>query len=111
MRTWPARSSPTSSPARRPPRSLGVSTQRVHQLSAEHPRLPEPCYRLAAASLWLRPAIIAFGERWERKPGRPRKTPDIVPPADVVVEAKGTEHSPAEPAREDEAADRDRRAG
>lgn len=52
---------------------LGVSVQRVHQLAAEHPDFPPAAYRLRSASLWLRQAIAAFGERWDRKPGRPRK--------------------------------------
>ena len=79
---------------------LGVSTQRVHQLAAEHPRFPEPKYRIAAASLWLRPAIVAFGERWERKPGRPRKTPDMAYSRGVVVEVTGPEHGADEPTEE-----------
>ena len=52
---------------------LSVSVQRLHQLAAEHPDFPAPAYKLRAASLWLRPAITAFGDRWDRKPGRPRK--------------------------------------
>lgn len=32
-----------------------------------------PGYELRTGKLWLREAIEAFGQRWERKPGRPRK--------------------------------------
>jgi hypothetical protein len=52
---------------------LGVSVQRVHQLAVEHADFPAPAYKLRAASLWLRPAIVNFGERWDRRRGRPRK--------------------------------------
>jgi len=53
---------------------LGVSRQRLHQLAQEHAGFPEPLYRLRVGSLWVRSGIEAFGRRWERKPGRPRKT-------------------------------------
>ncbi|MGO9083108.1 MAG: hypothetical protein ACLQDY_29460 [Streptosporangiaceae bacterium] len=52
---------------------LGVSPQRVHELAAGHAGFPRPVYELRAGRLWLRRAIEVFGERWERKPGRPRK--------------------------------------
>ena len=52
---------------------LGVSKQRVHRLAATHKGFPRPLYQLAAGSLWTRPAIEAFKESWDRKPGRPRK--------------------------------------
>jgi hypothetical protein len=52
---------------------LGVSAQRLHELAAGNARFPAPVYKLRAGKLWLRSAIVAFGERWERKPGRPRK--------------------------------------
>lgn len=52
---------------------LGVSRQRVHQLAAEHPHFPQPLYKLAVGSLWVRAGIEAFAADWERKPGRPRK--------------------------------------
>jgi hypothetical protein len=55
---------------------LGVSVQRVHQLAVEHPDFPAPAYKLRAASLWLRPAIVSFGDRWDRRRGRPRKDYD-----------------------------------
>ncbi|SDU79636.1 hypothetical protein SAMN04488563_6037 [Jiangella alkaliphila] len=53
---------------------LGVSRQRVHQLAHEHPDFPEPAYQLGVGSLWLRAGVAAFGERWERRAGRPAKT-------------------------------------
>jgi hypothetical protein len=52
---------------------LGVSAQRLHELAAGNARFPAPLYELRAGKLWLRSAIVAFEERWERKPGRPRK--------------------------------------
>jgi hypothetical protein len=52
---------------------LDVSKQRVHELAAGHAEFPEPVYELSTGRLWLRAAIEAFAQRWERKPGRPRK--------------------------------------
>lgn len=54
---------------------LGVSRQRVHQLAADHPQFPPPVARLASGSVWLRAAVESFAEKWERKPGRPRRRP------------------------------------
>jgi hypothetical protein len=51
---------------------LGVSAQRVHELATGHATFPEAVYELRTGKLWLRDAIIAFGQRWERRPGRPR---------------------------------------
>ena len=51
---------------------LGVSAQRVHELAAANPRFPEAAYELRTGKLWLRDAVVAFAQRWERKPGRPR---------------------------------------
>jgi hypothetical protein len=51
---------------------LGVSAQRVHELAAANPRFPEAAYELRTGKLWLRDAVVAFGRRWERRPGRPR---------------------------------------
>lgn len=51
---------------------LGVSPQRVRELSVNNPGFPEPMYELRTGKLWLRDAIDAFACR-ERKPGRPRK--------------------------------------
>jgi predicted DNA-binding transcriptional regulator AlpA len=53
---------------------LGVSRQRLYQLAAQHQGFPEPLYRLRVGPLWVRSAIESFAQRWERKPGRPRKT-------------------------------------
>lgn len=55
---------------------LGVSNQRLHQLAVTHPDFPEPVYKLRAASVWLKAAVVKFNAEWERKPGRPRKTDD-----------------------------------
>jgi hypothetical protein len=52
---------------------LDVSRQRVHEL-ARHTGFPEPVYELPTGRLWLRAAVEAFAQRWERKPGRPRKS-------------------------------------
>jgi hypothetical protein len=52
---------------------LGVSPQRVHELAVGHRGFPEPVYELRTGRLWLRAAIEAFAQRWERRPGRPRK--------------------------------------
>jgi hypothetical protein len=54
---------------------LGVSAQRVHELATNHASFPEAVYELRTGKLWLRDAIITFGQRWERRPGRPRKVP------------------------------------
>lgn len=51
---------------------LGVRPQRLHQLADERKDFPEPAYELRAGKLWLRAAIVAFGQR-KRQPGRPRK--------------------------------------
>ncbi|SDU77045.1 helix-turn-helix transcriptional regulator [Jiangella alkaliphila] len=50
---------------------LGVSRQRVHQLAHEHPDFPAPAYQLGVGSLWFRAGVEAFGQRWERRAGRP----------------------------------------
>lgn len=49
---------------------LGVTRQRIHELRKAD-RFPEPMVELAAGPIWLKPAIVAFDERWERKAGRP----------------------------------------
>jgi hypothetical protein len=51
---------------------LGVSAQRIHELAAAKSRFPEAAYELRTGKLWLRDAVVAFAQRWERKPGRPR---------------------------------------
>ena len=50
---------------------LQVSLERLQQLAA-HQDFPAPAYELAAATLWLRPAVVTFSERWERERGTPR---------------------------------------
>jgi hypothetical protein len=52
---------------------LSVSPQRLHELAATHAAFPEPAYELRSGRLWLRAAVDAFAQRWDRKPGRPRK--------------------------------------
>jgi hypothetical protein len=51
---------------------LAVSTDRLRQLAAGHRDFPPPAYELAEATLWLRPAIVTFSERWDRERGTPR---------------------------------------
>jgi hypothetical protein len=52
---------------------LGVSRQRVHQLSTDHRDFPEPYVRLGSGPIWARPAIEHFHRVWQRKPGRPAR--------------------------------------
>lgn len=52
---------------------LRVARQRVHQLLADRADFPRPVVVTRSTSLWTRAAIDAFAQRWERKPGRPRK--------------------------------------
>ena len=58
---------------------LGVSPQRVRELSVNNAGFPAPMYELRTGKLWLKDAIDAFAQRWERKPGRPRKSPISLP--------------------------------
>jgi hypothetical protein len=51
---------------------LGVTVARVQELAARHQDFPAPAYELEAATLWLRPAILTFAERWDRERGTPR---------------------------------------
>ncbi len=51
---------------------LGVSAERLRELAAGHRDFPAPAYELAAATLWLRPAIVSFRERWERERSGPQ---------------------------------------
>ncbi len=53
---------------------LGVSPQRLRQLADGHASFPEPMYDLRAGRLWLKDAVEAFDRRWDRKPGRPRRS-------------------------------------
>jgi hypothetical protein len=54
---------------------LGASPQRVRELSVNHAGFLAPMYELRTGKLWLKDAINVFAQRWERKPGRPRKSP------------------------------------
>jgi hypothetical protein len=51
---------------------LRVSKQRVSELARSR-RFPSPTFDLAAGPIWRKDTIEAFAEKWERKPGRPRK--------------------------------------
>lgn len=48
---------------------LDVSRQRVHELRRAG-RFPEPIVQLASGPIWLRPAVEAFLEGWDRRAGR-----------------------------------------
>jgi len=52
---------------------LGVSPQRVLEVCSNNASFPTPMYELRTGKLWLKGAIDSFAQRWERKPGRPRK--------------------------------------
>ncbi|WP_213455445.1 hypothetical protein [Rhizomonospora bruguierae] len=52
---------------------LGISPQRVDQLSRTNPEFPAPVTRLAAGPVFTAASIRAAKTRgWQRKPGRPR---------------------------------------
>jgi len=46
---------------------IGVSRQRVHQLTSEDPTFPAPTAVLSAGGVWERQAI----EEWAERTGRP----------------------------------------
>jgi predicted DNA-binding transcriptional regulator AlpA len=48
---------------------LGVSRQRLHQLRADG-RFPSPLLELASGPIWMRAAVEAFLESWDRRSGR-----------------------------------------
>lgn len=50
---------------------IGVTRQRLHQLANDHPRFPEPAYRLGVGMLWHRAAVERFAAE-DRSPGRPK---------------------------------------
>lgn len=52
---------------------LNVSRQRLHELRTSG-RFPEPMVTLASGPVWLRPAVEAFLDSWNRRPGRPKNT-------------------------------------
>jgi hypothetical protein len=53
---------------------LGISRQRVHQLSKQHPRFPAAIAQVAIGPLWTVDAIQWFASVWERRSGRPPKS-------------------------------------
>jgi len=53
---------------------LQVSRQRVSQLARSR-TLPTPVASLAAGPVWLRSSIETFVEGWQRRPGRPQRSP------------------------------------
>jgi hypothetical protein len=53
---------------------LGVSAQRLRELAGGSRWFPKPVYTLKAGKLWLRDAVEEFGQRWDRKPGRPDRS-------------------------------------
>lgn len=63
---------------------LGIkSRQQANELSRRE-YFPPPVQTLQAGRLWLKSDIVAFGGRWDRRPGRPaRRTP---PPPPVQTE-------------------------
>lgn len=48
---------------------LGVSRQRLHQLRSDG-RFPSPLLELAGGPIWMRAAVEAFLESWDRRSGR-----------------------------------------
>lgn len=68
---------------------LGVSPQRVRELSVNNAGFPAPMYELRTGKLWLKDAISVFAQRWERKPGRPRKSQVALPTrTQILTEAQ-----------------------
>lgn len=53
---------------------LGVKPQRVGQLRNEHPDFPAPVAEPSMGPIFTRESIEAFGKRWVRRSGRPRKS-------------------------------------
>ncbi|MEU8264500.1 hypothetical protein AB0C02_28240 [Micromonospora sp. NPDC048999] len=54
---------------------LGISPQRVDQLSRTNPEFPAPVARPSSGAVFTAESIRAVKERgWQRKPGRPPKT-------------------------------------
>lgn len=75
---------------------LEVSKQRLTQLS-RRADFPVPVVRLASGPVWVRAAIEAFLEGWERKPGRPAHITVVDEHGDVVESRTITEHDNDEP--------------
>jgi predicted DNA-binding transcriptional regulator AlpA len=55
---------------------LGVTRQRVHQLSSDNRHFPPPLFRLGSGPIWSVEAIRSFDSKWPRKPGRPKLESD-----------------------------------
>lgn len=53
---------------------LGISRQRLDELVQTRNDFPPPIARLSTGKIFTRASIEAFNQRWERKPGRPKKT-------------------------------------
>lgn len=52
---------------------LGVSKQRVQQLSASDSRFPVPLLVVSGSPVWGKDAMLAYAERRDPRPGRPAK--------------------------------------
>lgn len=51
---------------------LGVSRQRFYELGETLEAFPAPIGELSRGRVWDRREIVAFGETWDRKVGRPK---------------------------------------
>jgi len=60
---------------------FGVSRQRMSELRTRHD-FPDPVAELASGPVWSESSLTTFLERWERKPGRPKKVTTPEMPAD-----------------------------
>lgn len=54
---------------------LGVSKQRVWELSKDNDSFPPAALELKAGPVWLRTSVDAWKETWPRRTGRPPKKP------------------------------------
>ncbi len=55
--------------------ALGTSRQRVSALARQRRGLPPPLAELASGPVWSAATLTRFLEEWERRPGRPPRTP------------------------------------
>lgn len=69
---------------------LGVSPQRVHELSRGGRGFPGPVYELRTGKLWLKAAMVAFAERRGRTPGRPDAVTRLRARIDAALAANPT---------------------
>ena len=76
---------PSCSVRRRWSRPSACRAKRFHELRARND-FPEPVLQLAATPLWLRSAIDAFLEGWDRRPGRRTEATLVRISEDGVVE-------------------------